>query len=419
MLETKLLSRIITDRNFKGLLTYNITEHDFTVDRGVYTFIRNFVDEYNQTPSYEAVLSRFPDFQYQEDVYDSFPYLCKELKKRRARSRVYDVLQNKVSEKYQEEEVDGFLEWIDGEIKSIKQITAAGTGLGTNYATNGHDRRRRYEESKESGSDIIIKLPYESLNIAMDGGPTLTDFLLLQAFTNVGKSWIASHIGVYAWKYGGNGVLHYSPELSKAQQENRNDTVLGHFNNIQLRHGDLHNEDAYFKFLDEFKDNETPYLIKTMEDLPKGLSIDVIEADLQLNPNIRVVIIDGFNLMQHGKGDRAAMANTSRKLRQVFGKYNVLGIVVHQVSAESEKEKSKKKPEGEGPVMPNPAGLLGFSETSAVIQDAAHVLSFDAVNGFGQIYLPKTRGTGKEKTIDLKCDFNVGKIEEASPVDHF
>lgn len=420
MLETKLLSKVLLDRNYRVLRQFNISASDFTQDRDVYTYITGFVNEYDHTPPFEEVVNRFPSFNMQPEVYDSFPYLCKSLKKRKAKERIFQVLQNEAGERYQSEEIDGFLNWIDGEIQAAKSITATASGTGTNYAVNGTDRKARYEDSKVNGSNVIVPLPYPTLNAYLDGGPSLSDYLLIQAFTNVGKSWLASHIATFAWKMGGRGVLHYSPELSKQQQEDRNDTLIGHFNNIQLRQGELTNEGEYFGFLEGFNNNETPYIIKTMEDLPQGLSLDVIEADLQQNPNIEVLLIDGFNLMNHGRGDRAAMSNTSRKLRQLFGKYNVLGIVVHQVSPQSEKEKAKQKDADENiSPVPNPAGLLGFSETSAVIQDAAHVLSFDAINGYGKIYVPKTRGTGKEKTVDVKCNFNFGQIEEASPVDHF
>ena len=421
MLEAKLLSKVILDRNFLVLQRYNITETDFPTFGPVYEYIKDFHREYGQTPDYEIVLKKFKKFNFQVEVFDTFPYLCKALKKKRAKNRIFDMLQNKAGLKYQEykdTDIDAFVDWIDDEIQGIKMITKAGSGSGTNYAVNGSDRKKRYQETKESGSDFIIELPYPSVNKALDGGPALSDYLLIQAFTNSGKTWIASHIAVHAWKVGRHGVLHYSPEISKQQQEDRNDTLLGHYNNVQLRNGTLTNEDEYFTFLDGFQEDEVPYLIKTMEDLQEGLSLDVIEADLQLNPNIKVVLIDGFSLMDHGKGDTSSMAKTSRRLRQIFGKYNVLGIVVNQVSASSEKEKGKEKQE-DGTTLPNPAGLLGFSSTSAVIQDAAHVLSFDAVNGYGQIYIPKTRGTGKEAVVDLNCNFNSGFITEASPVDHF
>ena len=78
-----------------------------------------------------------------------------------------------------------------------------------------------------------------------------------------------------------------------------------------------------------------------MEDIDY-LNVDTIEADLQMNPNIQMVIIDGFNLMSHGKGklDRNSMTMTSRRLRQLFAKYGVVGLVVHQVNANEEKENS-------------------------------------------------------------------------------
>ena len=129
-------------------------------------------------------------------------------------------------------------------------------------------------------------------------------------------------------------VLHYSPELSRKQQLQRLDTLNGHFRNSEIKLGALKKEQQYMNYLNNFnEDNEVPYIVKTMGDLPRGLSIDVIEADLQGNENIKMVIIDGFNLMNHkgNDGNRNNMSNTSRKLRQLFGKYGVVGLVVHQV----------------------------------------------------------------------------------------
>src|SRR5579875_3447711 len=137
------------------------------------------------------------------------------------------------------------------------------------------------------------------------------------------------------------GVLHYSPELSYAQQSQRNDTLIGHFNNVHLKTGQLQDEESYKSFLNNFNEQQqTPYIIKTMEHLPQGLSLNVIEADIIANHDIKMVIIDGFNLMMHkGKGsNRDSMSNTSRRLRQLFARHQVVGIVVHQTPTSAEKE---------------------------------------------------------------------------------
>jgi replicative DNA helicase len=156
-----------------------------------------------------------------------------------------------------------------------------------------------------------------------------------------------------------------------------------------------------------------------MGDLPKGLSLEVIEADLQANPNIKMVIIDGFNLMSHKgnskDGNRNAMSNTSRKLRQIFGKYGVVGLIVHQTPTSAEKENSSKDDVGNRIVTP--PQIHQYSETVAVIQDACTILTFDQLDGVGKMKLAKSRTPNVGKEIELHCDFNMGFIRETSIYD--
>ncbi|MFD9628602.1 DnaB-like helicase C-terminal domain-containing protein [Peribacillus muralis] len=417
LLEAKLLSKVLIDKDFWTLARYNIGEKDFVAYRDVYNAIRSFVKEYGHTPDYREIVAKYKKFDFQVEVYDTFPYLCKGLKRSKVSNHMFNVLSVDAGRKFKEMEIEAFVEWMDEELGAAKAVLKSSSGLGTNYAVNGKERKKRYEEAKKAGSGMFIPTPYETLTKYLDGGFELGDYVLLQAFSNVGKSWIASHVGAFAWS-AGHGIMHYSPELSKSQQENRNDTLLGHFNNVHLRNGELVDEEAYYKYLENYDDNETPYTIKTMEDI-ESLDVDMIEADLQMNPNIKLVIIDGFNLMSHGgKGDRTAMSKTSRRLRQLFARYQVVGIVVHQVNASEQKENAKKNDSDENP-MPRPASMFGYSETIAVIQDACTVLSYDAVDGNGEIFIAKCRGTGKEKSVSLNVQYNLGWITEASAVDYF
>lgn len=419
MIENKLLSKVLDEKNFFILKKYNINESDFAVHPKVYRFIEEYVQEYSQTPDYRTVIEQFADFEYLGEVADAFPYLCKELKSNRGLRTSFTFLQDKVPKMFNSGKNKNFLKELKEEVDSMYNASSSVSHSGSNYSNNGAERKARYQESKEKTSEVTIPTPYNVLNDVLQ--LELTDYLLIQAFSNVGKSWIASHMAVFAWMKG-FGVLHYSPELSLKQQEARNDTLIGHFNNTKLRQGELENEKAYEEFLDGFQNNETPYIIKTMEHLPNGLTLDVIESDLQQNPNVGMVIIDGFNLITHGTGklDRNAMSLTSRKLRQMFGKHNVLGVVVHQVNANEERENKKGKDDDETPErIPKPASILGYSETLAVVQDASHILSFDAVDGMGALQLVKTRGIGKDTLINLHIDFNRGYIKEVTPVDIF
>ena len=188
---------------------------------------------------------------------------------------------------------------------------------------------------------------------------------------------------------------------------------------MNMKLGKLHNEEEYKEYLSKFDSkNEVPYIIKTMEDLPQGLSIEVIEADLQMNPNIQMVIIDGFNLMTHkGRGqNRENMSNTSRQLRQLFGRHEVLGMVIHQTPTSAEKENMNEDEAGSRIVKP--PELHQYSETVALIQDASLILTFDAHDGVGKLKVVKTRTDCVGKVIDLQIDFNQGYITETSIVDY-
>lgn len=418
VIEHQLLSKVIDEDNLPILNKYNIKENDFYTLPEVYKFIKSFAAEHGSVPDYRTVVSKFEDFDYMPEVADNFAYMAKSLKSATAKRGAIELLQNQAGKKFNELSGQSFAEWLFNESAHLLEVSKAESHTGENYATTGKERWELYEDGKENRTHKFIPTPYPTLTKWLGGGFELGDYVLLQAYTNRGKSWIASHIGVKAWS-SGYGVLHYSPELSYSQQAQRNDTLLGHFNNIGLKTGDLKNEGEYKGFLEEVfsEDNEVPYLIKTMEHLPSGLGLDVIAADLQANPEIKMVIIDGFNLMDHkGRGqNRDNMSNTSRQLRQLFSRYQVVGAVIHQTPTSAEKENSED--DDTGARIPTPPDIHQYSETIAVIQDAVTVLSFDQFDGIGKIKLAKSRTPNVGEEITLHADFNEGYIQERTLLD--
>lgn len=418
MIEHQIMSKVIEENNYHILNKFNVKDTDFYTIPEVYSFVRDYTKEHGQTPDYRTVVAKYESFNYMPEVVDSYAYLSKSLKNATAKRGAIELLQKQAGLKFGEMQGTEFINWMATEIKSLQELASADSYSGDNYATSGNERWELYEESKEQRSYKFIPTPYETLTGYLGGGFELGDYVLLQAYTNRGKSWIASHVGVTAWleKF---GVLHYSPELSYAQQSQRNDTLIGHFNNSHLKTGILADEEQYKSFLGNFNDEqEIPYIIKTMEHLPQGLSLEVIEADIIANPEVKMVIIDGFNLMSHkGRdGNRNNMSNTSRQLRQIFARHQVVGIVVHQTPTSS--EKGNEANEETGARVVTPAKIHEYSETIAVIQDACTVLSYDASDGVGKILLAKTRTPHVDKEITLHCDYNHGYIKEATVIDY-
>lgn len=416
MIESQILSKILDDNNFHELNKYSITTNDFEVLPDVYAFVKEYVGEYHSVPDYRTVVSKFADFDYRADVADNLQYLCRQLKSNTAKRQAIRLLQEEAGAKYSAMNGIDFVNWLHEGATRLKNAANASSFLGKNFAVNGAERRATYEESKETRTFTYIPTPWKSLTKWLGGGFELGDYILIQAYANRGKSWLASAVAMTAWNHK-FGVLYYSPELSGNQQQYRFDTVNGHFDNVKVRRGELDNEQEYFEYLEQFNEtNEVPFIVKTMEDLPKGLSIDVIEADLQSMDNIGMVVIDGFNLMNHGRGGRDAMTQTSRQLRQLFGRHKVAGVVVHQTSTAAEKE-NKIEDDEIGVREPNPARLDQYSETIALIQDPATVLSFDQHDGVAKLLLAKCREPDVGKVLDMRCNFNKGFLSEATPVD--
>lgn len=418
-IESKLLSKVIDEGSIAVLSKYNVSENDFHQQGEAYKFIKNYMKEFDAVPSYAEVVAECPDFDYMPEVPDGVGYMCKKLKSDIAKRKAFELLQKDASPKFSELNGVDFVNWLYEETARIKEVSDSESFGGTNFAVNGAERKALYLESKDSGSGLYIPTPYKQLNEWLGGGMELTDYVLLQAYTNRGKSWIASDLGVCAWNEG-FGVLHYSPELSRKQQLQRLDTMNGQFRNSEMKKGELKNEDKYFEYLEQFKEQEqeTPYIVKTMMDLPRGLSLGTIESDLQANENIKMVIIDGFNLMNHkgNDGNRNNMANTSRRLRQLFARYGVVGLVVHQVPTSAERE--NRAEDESGARMVEPPRLDQYSESVAVIQDACTILNFDQADGVGKIRLAKSRTPHVDEILELQCDFDIGIVKEASPVDY-
>ena len=294
-LENRLLSKVIDDNNYAELVKYNITEQDFTTQGDTFKFIKQYVKEFGEAPAFTTVVAECPNFEYEPEVFDNVGYMCKKVKADVAKRKTFTLLQKDATEKFSKMNGADFISWLHSEVAGIKETTAVETYTGVNYATNGAERLAIYRDSKENRTYQYIPTPYLSLTEALVGGFELSDYVLLQSFSNKGKSWIASDIGLASW-HTGFGVLHYSPELSRKQQLQRLDTLDGHFKNSALRIGDLSNEAKYEKYLESFNEtNEIPYIVKTMGDMPRGLTLELIEADLSQNENIKMVIIDGFN----------------------------------------------------------------------------------------------------------------------------
>ena len=414
LIESQLLSKVLDDNNFYELSKYGITSADFDTLPDVYAFIESYVKQYGDTPDYLTVVEKYEDFEYTETT-NNLAYMAKTVKSDTAKRKMYNILQHEASDKFSKMSGAQFTNWMADRVNAIADDVNTAGFKGVNLAQNGRQRLEQYLESKAAGEDKYLPSPYPSINKWLGGGFELGDYVLLLAYTNKGKSWISADCGKAVWE-AGYGVLDYRPEISEESFATRFDTVSGQFNNMAIKNGSLSDseEDRYFSHLNKFNETqEVPYILKTMEHMPKGISVSQIEADLKQHPEVSFVIIDGFSLMDHGGSGREALTATSRKLRQLFGRMKVTGLVVHQTPTTAEKE-SRVAEDSRMPATPD---ITDYSETVAVVQDALTVLTFNQVDGVGALHIAKSKSMDTGKTVELHCNFNMGTIRERELLD--
>lgn len=411
LLESQLLSKILDDNSFYSLDRYGITAEDFPALPDTYRFIEDYCKQYGNVPDYLTVTEKFEDFEYSETS-NNVAYMAKTLKSNTAKRKMYKLLQEDVTDKFSEMTGVQFTNWIADKVEAIADDVNKAGKVGTNLAQNGKERHELYMQSKEQGDSKYLPTPYPTVNEKLGGGFEIGDYVTLMAFSNAGKSWISADCGRKAWE-AGFGVLDYRPEINREQFMSRFDTLSGHFNNVAVKQGNLlsNEEQRYFDYLQGFNEtNSVPYMLKTMEDMPEGLSVKTIEADLKMNPDIDMVIIDGFLLMDHKGNSREALSNTSRKLRQLFSRNKVCGLVVHQTNSSAEKDKLKNAEDSRVPVAPD---ITDYSETIAVVQDGLTVLTFAQKDGVGSLKIAKAKAPDAVgETVELHCNFNMGTITE-------
>jgi replicative DNA helicase len=411
MYEVLLISKILNDKDFSNVYRYNISNKDFYTCGSIYDYVEYNYKKFNCMPSIATVEQEFNQFKFTEEVSDSYKFLCYKLKEIRAKRSLYDLIDKKINDKFNNLTPFDFMEYMLNEINTINYDTDINYNF-LDYANDYEDRIDNYKNTKINKESINIPSPFETLNklVTFSKG----DYFLFNAFTNKGKSWVISLFGLNAYLKGFN-VLYYSPEMTAIQQAYRFDTLLTNINNQNIKQGLLSTEEElkYINSISKLTNNENKLIIKTCEHLSDGLNIDTINKDLESN-KYDIVVIDGFNLMSHKRLDntRNTLSNTSRELRRIFIKYNVLGIVVHQVSRKDEQYNNMIDSDGERLI--SPPELHQFSESISLIQDPTIIITFDRIDYMGQLKIVKAKEPIEEdnNTIDLFVDYNVGVIKE-------
>lgn len=432
------LSKVINENDVTALNRHGITREHFQTltEQKAYDFIVDYArSNEGNSPSYQALLDRVPEFAYQASTEDSFKWLGENIKKAKLNLAFTsffngDAFNKLWSDSIKENNPQGFADDVIAAITHIKndnRISGKTGHLLTDapewYAPEYYDRKEgniiKFWNSHFKGLDDLLGGGYQ-------GGNMYTWF----ARSGRGKS-IVTMVEALSAAIQGANVLMWVLEMPKyewasrafaflsAQEEVKRSVIdgvdyLGGYNVQELTKGQLdYNEEMDFmEFIQTLNDKISGSVtIKAVDDEDfikrdvRQLERDIVETDAN------VVVVDPFYYMSYSKNTSQTAggdaANTSKELRGLAGRTKVVLHVITQADEDS----TEKQGDERELKLPSRSEV---KKTKQVLEDASYLLSFDSCDGRFALGVKKGRSGGEGKELSGIFLPAIGYIKESN-----
>lgn len=428
-----LLSKIIDNNEPDVLDRYMLDRDDFATEgeRQAYDFIKKYAAENGgAAPSYAVYVDACRDVEYIPEVSDSYEYLAGRIKEAAGKRRFAELYEKRMPELYRSKRLDDLISDLQKELDRIKMRSRVRISVGTDIARSSGKFLAEYEARKAGKSTRIWRSKFPSVNKALGGGYYSSNMYTFYARSGRGKSIITMEEAI-EFAYQGATVLVWALEMGwfewmarafssiSARQGLIRATINGvdydgGFENNLLQAGRLSEEyEAAFRtFVSTLNDDMPGQIIlrSTNDEDFDRRDLRALESDIKAT-EADVVIVDPFyyldydtNTSKTAGGDAAA---TSKRLRIMTGRLNVVTIAVTQADEDAREKK-------DGVRSLNPPQRAEVKKTKQLLEDAAALIGIDTLahEGRGIIEIGKGRNGGEDTQIELIYLPNYGIVRE-------
>lgn len=426
-----LLSKIVEANDVNALGRFNVTIKDFITkeEKDAYTFIKEYAEQNrNNAPDYRTLVNSVPNFNYRENVTDSFDYMAKKLKEYGTQVQVMELLQGEASTKFGTMDGFSYIDWLGTQLTTIKQQANYRTKVGTDLVNDTGDFLAEYRKRKAGESFKIWKSAFPSMN-EVTGGYLSGNVYTWYGRSGRGKS-VFTMVEAIESAMQGATVLIWAMEMSKfewlsraysyisAKQELISHKINGTsytagFTTNKLLKGELSevDEEAFVNFLANLNTLiRGRIIIRAVDDVDfyhRGTT--QLEADI-LQTKADVVVIDPIYYMDYERNTSNTaggdVANTSKKIRHIAGHTKA---VIHVITQAEEVKDDRDEVGNRILKAPKRAEI---KKTKAVLEDAVNTFGIDTVDGRFLIEIGKGRNGGEGKKIEGTFLPSIGLVKE-------
>jgi replicative DNA helicase len=320
--ESKLISKIIEERNIAFVLERNVTDSWFTepLNKKLFIFLRDHYTQYQESPSLEVVTDNFPTYQLLP-VTDTIEYFIDKLVVSRRKNSIIQTIGDALSSVEKEEDHEGALLAMErGIIKLEEEGLNRSTDLEiTNAAKSA---KEEYEHRKNNPGLLGLATGFPTID-ASTSGLQPGQLVVIVAPPKTGKSTLALQIAINA--HLANKVpMFLSFEMSNSEQKSRYYAMRARISHKRLMTGSLTDEEEqrYYKIANSIQDMRDKFWFG---DSSNGLTVSAVASKIQ-SKNPDVVFIDGTYLMVDEQTMESntpqSITNITRALKRLAMKIN-------------------------------------------------------------------------------------------------
>jgi len=365
--------------------------------------------EYGTMPDPTTVLDKFPDFELIE-IQESDRYLIEEMNERYLFTKMTPFIR-KLAE-LTEDDSRQAITYLKQEMKNFNNLVTYKEGEDLI-----EDSEKRLQEFKEKldGKELTgISTGIKELDEITYGWQS-EDFVSIIARTSQGKTWLLLFFLVKAWQQG-KKVLFYNGELPNSVVGYRFDTLNRHFSNTALSKGDKGVERVYEKYIEELKEEETPFIVIKPRDINGKLNSTKLEGLIEkYKPDI--VGIDQITLMADEKGSSGQASylkyeHITEDLYQIAEKYRTPILAPHQANRNAEKDENIE--DIDDIEVPKISEIYG---SDAISHNCRRIITFNKVDKMTKIVLKKNNYGKDNQELLMLWDMDKGLLKPYLKVD--
>lgn len=404
--QSRLLSKVIQERNISFLLENNIHDSWFTdvSDNKLFRFLRDHFTKYQECPSLEVVKSNFPTYDL-VPVNDSIHYLVDQIVDDRRKQRVVKTLTSAIESLEKNQDHEGAIRSMElGLVKLEEEGLNRSNDL--EITTAAKLAVTEYEHRKNNPGLLGIATGFPTMD-EVTSGLQPGQLIVIIAPPKTGKSTLALQMAINAHMEG-KVPMFYSFEMSNEEQKSRYYAMRSRVSHRRLMTGSLSPEEEarYYAKVQSIQNMRDKFWFV---DSSSGQTVSGIASKIQ-SKNPDIVFIDGTYLMideQTGEANTpGALTNITRSLKRLGQKIEKPIVCTTQVLTWKMKKGSVS------------ADSIGYS--SSFHQDADVIFGLqredDAVDDTRLLKVVASRNSGL-KDVSLNWSWETGQFREMNAED--